>query len=78
MPIMDGLEAAQRIHERPELSHIPIIAVTAYDTYGRKEAAEEAGCDAYIAKPIDLDEFLEVVHAVENFWLTIVQLPRAR
>jgi CheY-like chemotaxis protein len=34
-----------------------MIAVTAYDTYGMKEAAEEAGCDVYVAKPLDAAEF---------------------
>ena len=32
-----------------------IVAVTAYDTYGIKEAALEAGCDAYLTKPVELD-----------------------
>ena len=61
MPIMDGLEAARRIHERPELSHIPIVAVTAYDTYGMEEAAREAGCVAYVRKPLDIEQLEKTV-----------------
>lgn len=58
MPRMDGLTAARKIRECRELcSGVPMVAVTAYDTYGMKEAAEEAGCDAYVAKPIDDAEF---------------------
>jgi CheY-like chemotaxis protein len=57
MPRMDGLEAAQRIRElRDECEGVVIVAVTAYDTYGIKEAALEAGCDAYLTKPVELDE----------------------
>ena len=57
MPLMDGLEAAQRIRAlKEECAGVPIIAVTAYDTYGIKEAALEAGCDAYLTKPVELGE----------------------
>lgn len=54
MPRMDGLTAARKIRECKELcAGVPMVAVTAYHTYGMKEAAEEAGCDAYLAKPIE-------------------------
>ena len=58
MPLMDGLEAAQRIRELKDECEgvVVIVAVTAYDTYGIKEAALEAGCDAYLTKPVELDE----------------------
>jgi two-component system cell cycle response regulator DivK len=53
MPLMDGLVATEHIREHEELRKVPILAVTAYDTYGMKEAALEAGCNGYIKKPID-------------------------
>jgi CheY-like chemotaxis protein len=55
MPLMDGLAATKQIREHEELRKVPILAVTAYDTYGMKEAAKEAGCDGYIKKPIDFN-----------------------
>jgi CheY-like chemotaxis protein len=56
MPEMDGLEAAARIRECKELcKNVAILAITAHDTYGMKEAALEAGCDGYLTKPIDFD-----------------------
>jgi two-component system, cell cycle response regulator DivK len=62
MPVMDGLEATERIRElRDKCGDIPIVAVTAFDTYGMREAAEEAGCDAYLLKPLVLDELETVV-----------------
>jgi len=56
MPEMDGLEATERIRECRELcGGVVILAITAHDTYGMKEAALEAGCDGYLTKPIDFD-----------------------
>ncbi|HEY0322161.1 MAG TPA: response regulator [Pyrinomonadaceae bacterium] len=55
MPLMDGLAATEEIREHEELRKVPILAVTAYDTYGMKEAALEAGCTGYIKKPIDFN-----------------------
>lgn len=56
MPVMDGLEATERIREcRGLCKNVVILAITAHDTYGMKEAALEAGCDGYILKPLDFD-----------------------
>lgn len=55
MPLMDGLAATEQIRKHRELRKVPILAVTAHDTYGMKEAALEAGCNGYIKKPIDFN-----------------------
>jgi len=57
MPHLDGLTTTERIRQyRAKYASIPIVAITAFDTYGMKEAAIEAGCNDYLMKPIDLDE----------------------
>jgi CheY-like chemotaxis protein len=62
MPVMDGLAATERIRGlRKSCGDVAIVAVTAFDTYGMKEAALEAGCDAYLLKPLALDELESVV-----------------
>jgi CheY-like chemotaxis protein len=53
MPRLDGLAATAQIRAHSELEAVPIIAVTAYDTYGIREAALEAGCQEYLLKPLD-------------------------
>jgi CheY-like chemotaxis protein len=53
MPEMDGLEMTRRIKSDPRTKKIPIVAVTAYAMSGDEARAKEAGCDAYITKPID-------------------------
>ena len=67
MPKMDGLEATRIIKADEKTKHIPIIALTSYAMKGDREKTIEAGCDGYIAKPIDIKEVLK---AIEHF-LTI-------
>jgi len=58
MPIMDGWEATRRIKAQTAVRHIPIIAVTSHAMIGDEDKAREAGCDDYMAKPIDEDELM--------------------
>lgn len=61
LPKQNGLMATQKIREgKEQYKDIPSIAITAYDTYGMREAAIEAGCNGYVSKPIDLDR-LEMI-----------------
>jgi two-component system, sensor histidine kinase len=65
MPVMDGLAATERIRElKDRCGDVPVVAITAFDTYGMKEAATEAGCNAYLIKPLALDELESVVAAL--------------
>ena len=64
LPEMDGWEAARRIRTDPKTASIPLIAVTAHVLPGDRERALDAGCNDYIAKPIDLIELVEAVNRV--------------
>ena len=61
MPEMDGLEATRILKADATTSNIPVLALTAYAMKGDKERILEAGCDGYLAKPINTDEFLKEV-----------------
>lgn len=56
LPRMDGWQATGAIKAKPDLKHIPIIALTAHAMIGDRERALQAGCDDYLSKPIDLPE----------------------
>ncbi len=53
MPDMDGYQAAAALRASDATKHIPLVAVTAQAMIGDREKAIEAGCDEYLAKPID-------------------------
>jgi CheY-like chemotaxis protein len=62
MPHVDGLEAARQIRAcKGVCSNTPIVAITAFDTYGMEEAALEAGCDGYFLKPVDMERLDEIL-----------------
>jgi two-component system, cell cycle response regulator DivK len=58
MPVMDGWEATRRIKAQAGLRDIPIIAITSHAMVGDEEKARVAGCDDYMAKPINEAELL--------------------
>ncbi len=64
LPDVSGLDVTRWLKEDDTLKHIPIIAVTALAFRGDEERVLEAGCDAYISKPISIAEFLEQVKSI--------------
>ncbi|GAB5046763.1 response regulator [Thermodesulfovibrio sp. TK110] len=61
IPKIDGYEVTRRLKSRIDFKDTPIIAFTAHAMRGDQEKALEAGCDGYIAKPINVREFPEQI-----------------
>ena len=61
LPKMDGYMVVRHLKDNGELRHIPVIALTARVMKGDREKILEAGCDDYIAKPIDPENFLKKI-----------------
>ena len=66
LPDIDGYEVARRLRasQKTTLAQVPIIALTANAMRGDAQKAIEAGCDFYISKPINIQEFLEKVKKI--------------
>lgn len=58
---IDGLQLTRKLRKDPDTKDIPIIAITAYSDNWTREDALEAGCDAYIIKPINTRTLLQQV-----------------
>lgn len=76
LPRMDGKELLSIIKNDPVLKIIPVIMLTTSDAEKDVLAAYYNHANCYITKPVDLNKFLEVVQAIKNFWISIVQLPK--
>jgi CheY-like chemotaxis protein len=63
LPGMDGLTATGILKKDDITKDIPIVALTAHSMKGDKEKAINAGCDAYIAKPIDTRAFVSLIES---------------
>jgi two-component system, cell cycle response regulator DivK len=64
LPNMSGLDVIRSIRSDPDLSSLPVAALTAFGLSNERDACLEAGCDAYLAKPFRLGDLLDIV---ENF-----------
>jgi len=75
LPKMDGREVLQEIKNDKQLRRIPIVILTTSTAEQDILKTYDLHANCYINKPVNFDEFLTVVRAIENFWLTIVKLP---
>lgn len=66
MPEMDGLTATTHLRAIPTLRHVPIVALTANVMRDVIDAVLAAGCDGFIAKPINIDQFPDQIMSFLN------------
>jgi two-component system, chemotaxis family, response regulator Rcp1 len=75
LPKKDGREVLTEIKTDDKLRSIPVVILTTSDAEDDVAKAYQHYANCYIRKPIDLNRFIEVVKIIENFWLSIVELP---
>lgn len=75
LPRKDGREILEEIKNHPELKFIPVVVLTTSRAEEDILKSYNLHANCYIAKPINLDQFVQVVKAIENFWMSIVLLP---
>ncbi len=75
MPIMDGTTAVKLIRADDRLPNIPIIMLTTSAEQADVNAAYEAGANAYIAKPVDYSQLIDILKKIDRFWFHLVVLP---
>ncbi len=77
LPRKDGRQVLAEIKAIPHLKHIPVVVLTTSEAEQDIVKSYELHANCYITKPVDLDKFVEIIHGIENFWLSIVKLPQA-
>lgn len=75
LPRKNGRAVLEEIKEDPELKRIPVVVVTSSTAEEDVVRSYELHANCYITKPLELANFVEVVKAIEDFWVGIVKLP---
>jgi chemotaxis family two-component system response regulator Rcp1 len=75
LPRKNGFEVLHEVKSDKDLRKIPIIVLTTSQAEQDIIRSYDLNANAYISKPMNLDQFLSVVKAIEGFWLEIVKLP---
>ncbi len=76
LPKKDGRELLAEIKTDENLKRIPVVILTISQAEEDILGTYDLHANCYITKPVDLDKFLKVVKSIEDFWLTIVKLPK--
>jgi chemotaxis family two-component system response regulator Rcp1 len=77
LPRKDGREVLADLKADPVLRMIPVVVLTTSEAEQDIVRTYELHANCYITKPVDLEKFITIVRAIEDFWLAIVRLPAA-
>jgi len=75
LPRKDGRELLGEIKQDPGLRTIPVVVLTTSEAEEDILRSYELHANAYVTKPVDFEKFVEVVRKIDDFWVTVVQLP---
>ena len=75
LPRRNGLEVLEELKRDPELRRIPVVILTTSEEEADVIGSYDRYANSFIVKPIDFDQFLEVIRALESFWFSVVKLP---
>jgi len=75
LPRKDGREVLEEVKADPHLRTIPVVVLTSSDAERDVVRAYDLHANCYVTKPVDLEQFINVVKSIESFWFSIVKLP---
>ncbi len=76
LPRKDGREVLAEVKNDPDLKHIPVVILTSSKAEQDIIKTYELHANCYISKPVDLEQFTKVVKSINDFWFTVVRLPK--
>lgn len=76
MPRMNGREFLEVIKADQELKTIPVVVLTTSDVERDVVASYKLGAAGYITKPVDMDQFIDAVRQLDNYWFVLARLPK--
>lgn len=76
LPRLNGREVLAAIKQDPALHLIPVVVLTTSDVERDVEASYSLGAAGFVTKPLDVLEFFQAIHAIEDYWFTVVRRPK--
>ena len=76
LPRIGGLEVLAELKQDPELTVIPVVMLTTSRAEEDILRSYKLHANAYVSKPVDFENFIEAIRQIDDFFLTLVQLPR--
>ncbi|MET8555403.1 response regulator [Streptomyces sp. NPDC004959] len=76
LPKYDGRQVLERIKSDDDLAHIPVVVLTTSSAEEDILRSYRLHANAYVTKPVDLDQFIAAVRQIDDFFVTVVRLPR--
>ena len=76
MPRMNGRELLKILKDDPDLGRIPVVILTTSEQEADILRSYDTGCNSYIQKPVDMDQFVHAVRQLGQYWFEIVTLPK--
>ncbi|WP_326701279.1 response regulator [Streptomyces sp. NBC_01754] len=76
LPKYDGRQVLERIKTDPELALIPVVVLTTSSAEEDILRSYKLHANAYVTKPVDLEQFIGAVRQIDDFFVTVVRLPR--
>lgn len=76
LPKYDGRQLLEKIKSDPDLCHIPIVVLTTSRAEEDILRSYKLHANAYVTKPVDLDQFMNAVRQIDEFFVQVVRLPQ--
>lgn len=75
LPKKNGFEVLEKIKNDPDLKRIPVIMLSSSSSEDHISKSYELSANCYVTKPVDFDEYTEIVKTIEDFWFDKAKLP---
>jgi CheY-like chemotaxis protein len=77
LPKYDGREVLERIRSDPDLTHMPVVILTTSSSHEDVLRSYKLHANAFVTKPVDVNQFISAVRQIDHFFLSVVRLPRS-
>jgi CheY-like chemotaxis protein len=77
LPKFDGRQVLEQVKSDPELSHVPVVVLTTSSSQEDILRSYKLHANAYVTKPVDVNDFVAAVRQIDEFFLSVVRLPRS-